>query len=409
MNRSGLLLVALTVRRDDGHRRRPNRRFPTRRAGREGIPAGISIIAEGCSGWQRRLALFGPEAASCFKFERDGLRFTLPSGYLPDARPATGLSIPLVARADFGDHQFRAAPGAGPRQGREVSHAVYPGCRRRWAGSQLVEQRRDTIREQCWATAGRGFLLRYAGIPVTQHRQRGNGFPTTTTSGRLRIVRAGSEVFYYVADGPSTEFTLLQKYPFRTDDLNGLQLNGTTGGFEALLDARFTDLVVRADALPDVPEPSSASKRGWWIGTVGLVLAGYIVRTVGLYRRRNRRPGAVRPESTMGVVSASPPSASPVVPSPRVPAPGHDCDCRRHLCRVDLGEPFIRGHRPEGLSVYPAVPAVRQREHERSPGGGVFPHRAIAGGRRRFCQPVPRPVRQRRGWRRSCRSSKPAC
>ncbi len=102
----------------------------------------------------------------------------------------------------------------------------------------------------------------------------------------------GTELSFYAADGPAAELTLLHQVPSGSEDLRHVEIGGSTGGPQAALDVRFTDLRVRAGAAPEEePETPAATLgvRRSWLRTVAL-LAG-VVTLAGLlaaYRRRRR-------------------------------------------------------------------------------------------------------------------------
>src|SRR5262249_10950317 len=87
-------------------------------------------------------------------------------------------------------------------------------------------------------------------------------FATTAKTGRLRLVRNGAELSYFVTDGPDGEFTLLRKDPFGEKDLRQVRIIGTTAGPTAALDVRVTDFRIRAASLAKVPP--ALRKRTWW-------------------------------------------------------------------------------------------------------------------------------------------------
>ena len=56
-------------------------------------------------------------------------------------------------------------------------------------------------------------------------------------------------VWHYVRKA----FVFLHQHPFRADDLKGVRVGGHTGGPQSALEARVTDLRIRADSMPDLP------------------------------------------------------------------------------------------------------------------------------------------------------------
>ncbi len=79
------------------------------------------------------------------------------------------------------------------------------------------------------------------------------GRATTATTGRLRLVRSGDELFFLASAGADQPFTLVQKRRFGTADLKRVAITGATGHEKAMLDVRLTDLSIRADAILGAP------------------------------------------------------------------------------------------------------------------------------------------------------------
>ncbi len=109
----------------------------------------------------------------------------------------------------------------------------------------------------------------------SNHQVREQAFPTTATSGQLRLVRNGSIISYWVSDGPGKKpFTFLQQYPFAADDVKEVRIVGATDGPTAGLDVRVIDLSIHG-WLPAKP------KNDWW--RVGLVIALVLTLTLGAW------------------------------------------------------------------------------------------------------------------------------
>jgi hypothetical protein len=218
----------------------------------------------------------GPDSEQCVVFEPEGLRITLPAGYEDPLRPNkersdTGVSIPLIVKGDFEitvryeilNEPLRADSGfphtrltldvAVDRQ----SHVEATVSRRvcKWGGTQLL-----------------AWVRRHED---GQDKSRFKEFRTQSKSGHLRLVRRGAVVSYYAAEGPDELFTLLQQYPFSSDPVEDIRIVASTGGPKAALDARFTDLRVRADSLNAAIEPAvlPANGKGGSAVVLGIVLA----------------------------------------------------------------------------------------------------------------------------------------
>jgi len=233
---------------------------------------------------------FGPDVAECVRYEPAGLRLTFPRGF-PGPRPGTGLTIPVAAKGDFEI-----------TLGFEILQEPEPAD----AGTQqtlfsldvVLDAPGDTVATIGRKVDGRGGTQFLAWMTVWDEaahkdRGRGKGFPTTAKSGRLRMVRAGSTLSYCASDGPDGEFVLLDKFPFAAEDLKFVRLLGSTGGPQASLDVRATDLRIRAGSLPELPEKSGG--KGWLAaGTIlGLLILVLAAISLGawLYGRQRRRMG----------------------------------------------------------------------------------------------------------------------
>ncbi len=117
--------------------------------------------------------------------------------------------------------------------------------------------------------------------------------PIPATTGRLRLVRSGEDLFYLVSVGPDQPFQLLAKYRFGTEDVRKILIYGTTGGEKAWFDLRVSDLLIRADAILAAPgEPAAAaappgkSGRGWLLATLLVMLMTAALLTLGLLMRK---------------------------------------------------------------------------------------------------------------------------
>jgi hypothetical protein len=258
---------------------------------------------------------FGPDVDECVRFEPAGLCLTLPRGF-PDERPGTGLTIPVAANGDFEitvSFEILQEPKPADAGKRQTLFAL----------DAILDAPGHTAATIAWkvdARRGPQFLAwMTVWDEVAQKDQtRGKGFRTAAKSGRLRLVRTGSALSYQVSESPDGEFVLLETFPFAAEDLKAVRLLGSTGGSNAALEVRVTDLHVRAGALPDVPEtiapPEKSPGRGWLAAgvIVGLVIASCVL-CAWLHVRRGRRlgnlaesvsrDGAARPETSPPIIS----------------------------------------------------------------------------------------------------------
>ncbi len=135
--------------------------------------------------------------------------------------------------------------------------------------------------------------------------EKGDGRPrspgardrTDLKAGRFRIARAGSTVHYLVAAKDSDAFREVARNEFGTGDLNTVRLMALVNGSGAALDVLWTDLTIRAEALPGFtdgrpPEPKRAS---WWLLLAGL--SGVTALGIGVWWFGARR-AAMTPATT---------------------------------------------------------------------------------------------------------------
>src|SRR5262249_44048580 len=138
--------------------------------------------------------------------------------------------------------------------------------------------------------AGKGKYLHNVDVPAS-----GAGV-------RLRLIRAGEQVRFLVAEDGQV-FKTIQTVEIGTADVTKVQGNCSTMYDPIALDARLTELAIRADQLriPKQPAVAASSAAGpekgesnGWLGAVellGLALALAVAAAVGvgLYWRHNRQ------------------------------------------------------------------------------------------------------------------------
>jgi hypothetical protein len=263
---------------------------------------------------QERYEFYGP--SECVHFEPDGLRLTLPAG--PVTGYSAGLALPVTVKGDFEItvqfdilHEPERAT-AGKQQTRFTVDAVLD----RPGNNVATLSRKVATRE------GTQFLawMRLWHEELGKNQDRAKGFPTQAKSGRLRLVRTGSDLSYQVAEGAEPLFTALQQYPFGAENLKCVRLVGALGDPPASLDVRVTDLHIAAESLPDLaaaPPVPPARPRHWLaaVGIVGVLLA--VLLGVGLYCRRRvvTRPGQGRRTALLLLVSLGLSALGPGAPT----------------------------------------------------------------------------------------------
>jgi hypothetical protein len=193
-------------------------------------------------------SLTGPDADKHVKFEPDGLRITLPAGYVGD-RPITGLVTAFGVQGDFEitlSYEILKEPAAAD---------AGSGGTRLTLGVLLHTAERNLAQLSRKVDMKGG--LRFAAWAYTSDKDqpRNKGVAAKAKTGRLRLTRAGNVLSYFAADGADQDFTLLQKFPFGAEDVREVRITGATGGDKAALEVRVIDLRIRAAALPKTLEP----------------------------------------------------------------------------------------------------------------------------------------------------------
>jgi hypothetical protein len=263
------------------------------------------------------LELIGPNAEQHVRYEADGLRITLPADHGGE-RPSTGLSIALAVKGDFEiTVTFEILREPDQADTGEFGTRFSLGIFLNTPSPNVA-----TLSRSVGAKAGSVFVTWYSLSKdnSVQKETRSHYFPTTAKTGRLRLVRDGAVLSYYIAEGTDGEFVLRKQYPFSEEELKEIRLAGSTGGPAATLDVRVTDLRVRAESIQGRPAeapsplvPQRADQKTWLAvaGVIGLVLA-LSLAGVWLYARRTRR-GRV-------------PAAAPA-PAGRSGSPSLSCRC----------------------------------------------------------------------------------
>ena len=262
------------------------------------------------------LIIYGPDAAQCVKYEPEGMRLTLPVDY-PRPRPGTGVITDFGVKGDFEitvSYELLADPNAEltivPTELRlmivpdeRVKSDLWRKASQNRAGlaravvdpnleGQFIANSTkwtDDIPKDKWGNEN------FAKVEV----QHSHHFPATANTGRLRLVRSGSLLYFFTSEGDSKDFAFLHKSEFGVKDLKNIRILGFTSGNGASLDLRITDLRIRADAfaktatvipMADVVEVPA---RRWWL--IPLVIAVpflLIVLALGIWlMMRLRRPG----------------------------------------------------------------------------------------------------------------------
>jgi hypothetical protein len=202
-------------------------------------------------GWE----LVGPDAAKCVKFEEDGLRITLPTGFKGE-RPGTGVRIPLPGHSDFDvtiRYEVLSEP-ATDRIGALPTKFLFQAQldRRDWSVATVV--RRVSTDKGMQFTS---WTIRDNHENTKKRQMKARQHPATTKVGRLRVARSGSEASFFAAEGAGADLVpLLPPRHLGDEKLKCIELLASTGAPTASMDIRLTDLRVRG-----VPEKREALEK----------------------------------------------------------------------------------------------------------------------------------------------------
>ena len=235
-------------------------------------------------GWRYISAL----AEERVQFEEAGLRIKLPPGG-PELGQTVGIRSAFGVKGDFEiTLSFEALKDPDPAD-------VGKAGTRFGLSLNLDTPLLDTPQAEV-ATLNRSMATKgFSTWARTRHRPtpHSHGFPTPATTGRLRMVRSGEELFYLASVGADQPLVFLQKYRFGAEDLHRVGIFATTGGEKAMIDMRVTDFRIRADSIPNAPELETAQKpqihiahapedRNGWLIVIALIVGLAIVVLVML-------------------------------------------------------------------------------------------------------------------------------
>jgi serine/threonine protein kinase len=253
------------------------------------------------------LELIGPDAESCVRFEADGLRIVMPPGQ-PEEGPLVGVSANVAVQGDY-EITVRFEILHEPDHSDGAHRPM-----RLWLTAH-VDDDHDShalISRIQWKD-GRpqyGMWHRLWNKDTETSPVIGKQVLTDAKAGSLRLVRVGAKLHYAAADGARPEFARLHELPFTDAPLKGVRLVCGTGGRDSSLDVRFTDLHIRAAALPQLSRPEAATGRqpdaavpemarslaehGWLATASAIALAVAVLfaatAAVTLHRRRKAPP-----------------------------------------------------------------------------------------------------------------------
>lgn len=241
------------------------------------------------------LELFGLDPDQGVRCEPAGLRIVLPPGY-PDERPRTGIATTFGLQGDFDvavSYDILQEPDAADTEKQTRLTLALP--------LNTPSQHFATLSRTIMPGKGASFLamLTQRGRDSRPDVQYHNAHSARAKSGRLRLVRTGSSLFFYVADGRDGNYVLVDQAPFDGADVREVRIVGSTGGIKAGLDVRITDLQIDADSF-GTGRPAGVESPGirpWLARALALVLLLLLTWGFGVNITRRRQSGKIRPDA----------------------------------------------------------------------------------------------------------------
>ena len=228
---------------------------------------------------------FGPEAASAMRSESRGLRITLASGRQDKA--AVGVTPRFRIAGDFEitvGYQLLAVekPKTGIGAGIKV-----------WGKIQADEFQAMTLMHALDPDGSGAWLAMFAtGDDPKKRKFQMKSQPTRAQSGRLRLVRTGSELSFQVAEDGREQFQEIQRVTVATGEVVSLRIGANTSGSPTGARVRLVDLRIRASALPGKPTTLPRRRQSlWWVvlGLIVILAAGGGGFALWWYRPQARR------------------------------------------------------------------------------------------------------------------------
>jgi hypothetical protein len=264
---------------------------------------------KGSPGPDAGLELYGPDAAHCVRFEPDGLRITvIPSD---TGERGTGVKTTFGVKGDFGiTTSFVILREPEPEEaGKQQTRFTLTAFLDRPSFDMA------TISRKVQTAGGTQFMgwVSLRDEETGKMRSNGKGRRTVAKAGRLRLVRTGSTIAYYAAEGFDGDFVRFLEYPFAADDLQDVRVAGVTGNPQVPIDVRVTDLRIRAESFPNLAAASPVVLKGnLWLRVAGLLGLLLLLVLLGLvtWLRRRRRLAGLTPELGQGANRGAQPGAS---------------------------------------------------------------------------------------------------
>jgi hypothetical protein len=201
------------------------------------------------------LRFFGPNADSMASIQPEGLRFNVPAGRKDTGN--LGVESRLRLRGDFEvtlEYELLALPDPVPNLGAGVGLGILLDTPDEFK-ARLGRSRRPTgaVFAPSYVTLGQDGkeLPKYLFTPPANDKE---------TKGRLRLVRAGTVLFFQAEEG-GEGFRTIGTTQIGRADVIAVQAHCNTGWTAVALEARFPRLELRASEFPKMVAPPQPKQR----------------------------------------------------------------------------------------------------------------------------------------------------
>ena len=197
------------------------------------------------------LGFTGGDPAKILRQEPQGLRMTLSDER--GGKRKVGLPVQFRVHGDYEiTASFEVLDTTKPRDfGDRAGLGVSTGSVSKKQTHALWVQWPDNV-----SLLAHGFGWQTSGAAL-------KGTRTSARTGKLRLVRIGSTIYYLVAEGKGGPFRKLHQLDADTADLHNVMLHTHVEGDRAAIDMRWHDLTIRAEALPKIESARAAIASGW--------------------------------------------------------------------------------------------------------------------------------------------------
>lgn len=178
-----------------------------------------------------------------------GLRIAIPQGSAPAQVAFKPTCVPQ------GDFEFTVSYEALRLEKPTTGYGIGPGL---YITMKSPGEDAASLSRRACVKEGDVFCAHYATTPAlnnektekSQQKRRHHvkSAPANQQAGKLRMVRSGAALYYYVVDGPGEDFRLIDQFPSRTDDIEQILVRLDRGGASAGAEVIWKDLVIRAQS-----------------------------------------------------------------------------------------------------------------------------------------------------------------